>query len=97
MNLPVILSPTADREFEEAATWYHEEAGLGERFVTQVHEALERIGRMPELHAAVHLDIRRIRVRRFPYHVYYRILVDRIEVIAVFHNKRNPRNWQSRT
>ena len=33
MNRPVILSPAADREFEAAATWYEQKAGLGERFV----------------------------------------------------------------
>jgi toxin ParE1/3/4 len=96
MNLPVILSPAADREFEEAAAWYQEYAGRGQKFVDQVQEALDRIERMPELHGAVCQDIRRVRVKQFPYNVYYRILVDRIEVIAVFHHKRNPNTWQSR-
>ncbi len=96
MNLPVILSPAADREFEEAAAWYQQHAGRGQKFVDQVQEVLDRIERMPELHAAVYQDIRRVRVQRFPYNVYYRILVDRIEVIAVFHHKRSQRTWQSR-
>jgi hypothetical protein len=35
MNLPVVLSPTADQEFEAAAAWYEEQqTGLGTRFVT---------------------------------------------------------------
>jgi len=96
MNLPVILSPTADREFEEAAAWYEQEAGLGETFVERVQEALDRIEQMPELHAVIYKNIRRFRVARFPYSVFYRILADRVEVIAVFHNKRNPKLWQSR-
>jgi plasmid stabilization system protein ParE len=96
MNLPVILSPAADREFEEAAAWYEDEAGLGKRFVNRVQEALDRIGQMPELHAMVYRNVRRAPVSQFPYGVFYRILMDRIEVIAVFHNKRNPKRWQSR-
>lgn len=96
MNRPVILNPIADREFEDAANWYQREAGLGEQFVARIQEVLDRIGQMPELHAVVYRDIRRARVQRFPYGVYYRILADRIEVIAVSHNKRDPRSWRSR-
>ena len=96
MNLPVIFSPAADREFEEAAAWYEQEAGLGDEFIERVQEALDRIGRMPELHATIYQDLRRIRVQGYPYDVVFRILVDRIELIAVFHNKRDPRIWKSR-
>jgi len=96
MNKLVILSPEADRDFEAAAMWYEREAGLGESFVGRVQVALDRIGQMPELYAEIYRDIRRVRVQRFPYNVYYRILGDRIEVIAVFHSKRDPKTWKSR-
>ncbi len=96
MNLPVIFSPAADREFVEAAAWYEEKTGRGEEFIDRVQDVLDRIGRMPELHAMVYRDIRRARVQRFPYGVLYRVLADRVEVIAVFHSKRDPRNWRSR-
>lgn len=96
MNPPVILSPAADREFEEATIWYEQKAGLGTVFVERVQEALDRIGQLPELHAMVYQDIRRARVQRFPYSVLYRVLPDQVEVIALFHNKRNPKVWQSR-
>ena len=96
MNLPVILSPAADREFEEAAAWYQQNVGRGATFVDQVQKALDLIGQMPELHAVVYQDIRRVRIQQFPYNVYYRTLVDRIEVIAVFHHRRNPKIWQAR-
>lgn len=96
MRLPVILSPAADQELDEAAAWYEQRAGLGEQFVERVQEALDRIGRAPERHATTYRDIRRVRVQRFPYGVFYRILNDRIEVIAVFHDKRDPKHWRSR-
>lgn len=38
----------------------------------------------------------RVRVQRFPYSVFYRIPGDGVEVIAVFHDKRNPKTWKSR-
>jgi plasmid stabilization system protein ParE len=96
MSLPVILSPTADQEFEEAAAWYDRHTGLGRRFVERTQQALDRIGAMPELHAMIYGEIRRARIAGFPYNIFCRILTDRIEVIAVFHHKRDPKTWQSR-
>ncbi len=97
MNLPVILNPTADREFEAAAEWYEkQQAGLGTRFVTQVQDALDRIGQEPELHAIVFKNLRRSRVSKSPYNIYYRALADRVEVLAIVHGRRAPSVWQSR-
>ena len=52
---------------------------------------------MPELHAVIEKQVRRSRVAVFPYHIYYRILPDRIEVIAIIHGRRDPALWKSRT
>ncbi len=54
MNLPVILSPAAAQDFEEAAAWYEQHARLGKRFVERTEEALSRIAALPELHAMIH-------------------------------------------
>lgn len=51
---------------------------------------------MPESSAPVFEDIRRAVVQRFPYSVFYRIEAAQIVVIAVFHTKRDPKNWQER-
>ena len=97
MNLPVLLSPAAGREFVEAAAWYEQQARRGDVFIGCVQEVLDLIGRQPELHAVIYRALRRARVQRFPYSVFYRVLPDRVEVIAVFHGRRDPRIWQSRT
>jgi len=96
MKSPVILSTEAGREFEAAAIWYEQQAALGAGLVDCVQEALDKIGRNPELHAVIYRDIRRMCIRRFPYGIYYRILGDRIEVIALLHDRRNPDVWRSR-
>ena len=51
---------------------------------------------MPELYAVTFRGVRPAKLRRFPYVMYYRMLADRIEVLAVLHGSRNPRVWQSR-
>lgn len=96
MMLPIVLTDQAVAEFDAAADWYQREARLGTRFTSNVREAFERIRQMPTLHAVVHRSLRRAKVRKFPYNIFYRILPDRVEVVAVLHGRRDPSIWQSR-
>ena len=96
MSLPVVLTPEAAADFDDAADWYEEQASLGAKFTAHTREVLNGIGRMPELHRVIHGDIRRAKVRKFPYNVFFRVHTDRVEVIAVLHGHRHPSVWQSR-
>ncbi len=97
MSLPVIVRPEAQADLLAARRWYEEQrSGLGEAFVDCVEEVLARIAQMPEFYEVALRGVRRGKMRRFPYVVYYRVLADRIEVIAVLHGSRNPAVWQDR-
>jgi len=96
MSLPVGLTAEAQAEFDDAADWYDQQAGLGAAFTAAVRDVLSRIAAVPLLHQIVYKDIRRALVRRFPYSVFYRPDPNRITVIAVFDNRRDPAIWQGR-
>ena len=97
MSLPLIITPEAEEDLADAKAWYERQrAGLGTRFVLSVEAALDHIGRTPQAASEVLPGVRRVVVRRFPYGVIYRVDPDQIAVIAVYHNKRDPRGWQSR-
>jgi plasmid stabilization system protein ParE len=96
MSLPVVLSAEAEADFDAAADWYEEQAGLGTKFTLQIRQVLLSVGQMPELHAVLHRDVRRAKVKRFPYNIYYRVRADRVEVIAVLHGRRDPSIWKNR-
>ena len=51
---------------------------------------------MPRMYSVVMANLRRAKLRKFPYLIYYRVLADRVEVIAVLHASRDPRRWQER-
>ncbi len=40
--------------------------------------------------------VRCVKLKKFPYVVYYRVLTDRVEIIAVLHGSRHERAWQER-
>ena len=97
MSLPVVLRHKARAEFDAAIDWYErQQLGLGFEFAKRVQAVFDRISATPEMHAKVYREVRKALVRQFPYSVYYRPRVDRVVVLAVFHNKRNPNIWKSR-
>ena len=98
MRPPVRLLPEARAEFDEATDWYEgRRAGLGATFVARVREVFDRIASDPHRHAAMHLDIRKTSVPKFPYVILYREELVEIVVVSVFHTSRDPSVWKSRT
>lgn len=97
MSLPVVLRDEAQAEFDEAFDYYEAQSrGLGVDFLQKVQAAFNSVSANPKMHAIVFADVRKAVVRRFPYCVYYRVEPARIEVIAVFHDRRDPAIWQQR-
>ncbi len=81
----------------EARQWYaHQRADLDLDFMDCIDDALTRIVRNPHLHPIVYRTLRRAVVRRFPFAVFYEITEGEIQVIAVFHSRRDPESWKSR-
>jgi toxin ParE1/3/4 len=97
MTRRLILRPEADAELTDAMEYYEERRrGLGDEFFFAVDDALTAIRHRAESFPAVHGDVRRALLRRFPYGVYYFVEGDAVVVIAIFHGKRNPKRWQDR-
>ena len=69
---------------------------LGEDFRNALADIVERIQSMPRMYVTVVENVHRAKLRRFPYLLYYRVLENRIEVLAVLHSSRDPRLWRQR-
>ncbi len=97
MSLPVILRHEAEVDIQGARDQLEAvRVGLGNQVLARVREVLARIEKMPELHGKVWEDLRAARLKQFRYIVYFIVLEDRIEVLAVLHGARDPSAWQSR-
>ena len=97
MSLPVILRHEAEVDIQEARDQLEAiRIGLGSQVLARVREVLARIEEMPELHGKVWEDVRAARLKQFRYSVYFIVLADRVEVLAVLHSARDPSSWQSR-
>lgn len=101
MTLPIRIGEEAEAELAEAARWYESHrAGLGMAFLDAVDNAVARIAEMPSmgspLPGSADETLRRRAVLRFPYHVIYLELPDRLQVLAVAHDRRRPGYWVGR-
>ena len=91
MTLPVRVRRRAELDVDEAYAWYEARTeGLGEAFLRAVEACFARIERHPEAHVVAHGRVRRARLHRFPYGVYYVIREEFIDVLAVYHGRRRP-------
>ena len=81
----------AQIELDEAIAYYNGEVpGLGEAFLTDVLNTLDRIGKFPEAWQPCSKRTRRCQTRRFPYGIMYQIRKDEILVVAIANLHRKP-------
>ena len=98
MSRTVRVVADAEAEFEAAARWYDEHAGLRTEFVEAIDEAIFAIAERPQRFPLWRPDspYRKCVVRRFPYLVLYRLRADYVEVMAFAHTRKRPGYWKSR-
>jgi len=97
MTPHVFVRPEASLEVREAHAWYEEQMpGLGARFEAALHVCFEEIRQHPYTYPLVTEHVRRARLVRFPYLVFYEVTEVEIVVHSVFHCSRNPDVWKRR-
>ena len=97
MTLPVRLTSAAVQDPALAERWYLDEAPhVLASFEAEIDSAFDRISERPHSYQTLQATVRRALVRKFPFSVFYRVLPEWIEVIAVLHQSRDPRTWRRR-
>jgi plasmid stabilization system protein ParE len=95
--LQISVEPEAEADLLEAYEWYERRRqGLGVEFIDCVDDAFVQVSRRPLTFAAARHGVRQALVSRFPYVVCFVVESDVASVIAVFHCRRDPVEWQSR-
>ena len=93
----VRFTPDADAELTGAREWYsHQRKDLDLEFMQCIDDALSRAVDNPRFFPVVYRNLRRAVVRCFPFVIFYEVGADEIQVIAVFHSRRDPEVWKSR-
>jgi plasmid stabilization system protein ParE len=89
--------PAAVAEARKAYFWYlRRSAWAGSRFQAALETALDQIAKTPDRWPSYLYGTRYRPLRRFPYVVVYRNLLNRVQVVAFAHGKRKPGYWKNR-
>ena len=87
----------AEAELLEARAWYEARSpvsALG--FAHEVSRGVGLICDAPNRYPKADAGTRRLRLRRYPFFLVYRLAGTEIEIVAVAHQKRRPRYWAVR-
>ena len=92
------ILPAADEEANDAFDWYESEReGLGASFRAQVKLTLDRILHNPtQFQVCYGSNVRRARVQRFPYWIFFVVDQAGVLVLSIFHDSRNATIWKGR-
>jgi ParE toxin of type II toxin-antitoxin system, parDE len=88
---------SAEEEMSEASLFYDAASGgLGNDFLDDVQQAIDRLCEYPQAGKPVSSNLRRMLLHRFPFSIFYSVETDVILVVAIAHHGRRPGYWESR-
>lgn len=87
----------AEEELFVSIEYYESrQSGLGLSFSEEVYAAIMRICAHPYSWTKIDSNTRRCLTNKFPYGVLYRIVKDKIRIMAVMNLHRKPGYWKNR-
>lgn len=93
----VIIRPEAKQDLREAKAWYRSiSRELGNDLLQQIDDAITLVQERPLAFPIVLRTFRRVLLHRFPYALFYYAGNNRIVVVAVLHQARDPEVIESR-
>jgi plasmid stabilization system protein ParE len=97
VSFNVQVRRAAERDVVAAQIWYEtQRSGLGTDFHFEVSQVLARLTDTPLIYPAIYRDVRRAVVHRFPYLLWYRVLDEKVTVLACTHTRQHPNKVISR-
>lgn len=97
MNYSLELHPIAEEELWRAVDYYDAQKGnLGKAFARELQEMMKLVRQTPFLFPKVDRQRRKAVLQKFSFVIVFEVIDDRINVLAIFHTKRNPDVWKER-
>lgn len=93
----VLFREAAETDLAEVLSYYEQiDANLTLRFQDEFESAVLRVVENPEAFQVAYAGLHRVRLRRFPHALYFRIVRDVVVFVAVMHPSRHESAWQNR-
>ncbi len=88
----LVLHPKVSADVSAIMDYYEQVATreLADEFYAELRHLIGEAVASPESFSMRERDLRRVNLRRFPYHFLFRIVGDCVRVLVVRHHKRRP-------
>jgi len=88
----LVLHPKVRADVFKIMEYYEQVATpeLADEFYRELQQFIEEVAERPESFSVRERDIRRANLRRFPYHLLFRIARDSVRILVVRHHTRHP-------
>ena len=97
MRYKVIVTEKAYSDIEKGMYWYlKQQKGLERKFLDKVKDCLLLLEKNPLAFSIVHLQIRKVTTKTYPYSLYYFIEDKIVTIFAVIYNSREETVWKNR-
>lgn len=97
MTRQLHIRDEAELDIIDAVAWYEDQRnGLGAEFLIEFDAVMQRMIDTPLQFPQIKADVRRALLRRFPYAAYFLVSDEKVDVVAVLHQHRDPRTWERR-
>lgn len=97
MSLPHEYRPGANDDVADAYHWYEgQQAGRGDEFLMELDALVGEICARPESHGRIRGQVRAAPMSYSRYIVYFRIDPTQITILAVQHERADPKRWLKR-
>jgi len=95
--MKVLFLEEAQSELDQAIEYYNlESQGLGEQFLQEIINGLDRIASFPQAWQPLSKNTRRCQLVRFPYGLIYSVNKNILLIISVSNLHREPTHWENR-
>ena len=88
----LVLHPKVYSDIDAIMAYYEEVAAteLANEFYAELRRFMVEAAKRPKSFAIRQRDIRRVNLRRFPFHFLFRLVDDTVRVLVVRHHSRHP-------
>lgn len=93
------LTDNAESDLNESYKWYeNQKINLGVEFIKTINRTIELIKENPFLYKSVYKNVRKAKINKFPFNIYYLITpqFNQIDIFGILHDSRNPLIWKTR-
>lgn len=89
--------PEAASELKCSLAWYAERSpAAAAEFLSDMRRVMQEIEARPERRPADAEGFRSLRLRKFPFQIFYRETIRGVRVMAIAHTSRRPDYWRDR-